>query len=246
MLPTVAADTLKTVPYAAQVGGRALGVAGMKNLVPDANKRAAIEKAGNAIIAAAKQLANAYVARLVAEYVDQRVLLGKGRGIDKGFDAVVAASAETIRTSLPDRVTNNPEYRAIFPNGTEALTSPTIREDDTLAAEFRQSIHDSSLAVKADVLAMLDAVLPVVGPAATALRAGEEQVNALFQAELNARKLVVDTLWEERKVIESALGRGGKGLARFVFFDFRKQSDDAPAEDPTTQAPGPVPEPETK
>jgi hypothetical protein len=55
-------------------------------------------------------------------------------------------------------------------------------------------------------------------------------VNALFQTELNGRKLVVDTLWEERKAVETALGRGGKGLARFIFFDFRKSGGDGGGE----------------
>lgn len=43
MLPTVGADTVKIVRYAGEVGGRILGVAAMKNLVPDAARRASLE-----------------------------------------------------------------------------------------------------------------------------------------------------------------------------------------------------------
>ncbi len=38
MLPTVGADSIKVTRYAAEVGGRILGIAAMSNLVPDANK----------------------------------------------------------------------------------------------------------------------------------------------------------------------------------------------------------------
>ncbi|HVK65854.1 MAG TPA: hypothetical protein VM694_15340 [Polyangium sp.] len=232
MLPTVGSDTLKTVWYAADVGGRTLGVAAMENLVPDPKRRAALEESGTKIVAAVKQLVGAYVARIVFEYVDQRVALGQGRGVDRGFDAAIAVSSETIRTSLPDRSTSNPEYRAIFPHGTEEYTSPTVKEDEDLAIELRKVVHDSTLSVKGDVLALLDKVLPIVGPVASAVREGEKHVNALFQTELGARKLVIDTLWEERKTVENALGRGGRGLARFIFFDFRKGRENEAAEEP--------------
>ncbi|TKD03295.1 hypothetical protein [Polyangium fumosum] len=236
MLPTVGSDTLKTAWYAAEVGGRTLGVAAMETLVPDAKRRAALEESGNKVVAAVKQLVGAYVARVVFEYVDQRVELGRGRGVDRGFDAVIAVSSETIRTSLPDRSTSNPEYRAIFPHGTEEYTSPTVKEDEDLGADLRKVVHDSTLSVKADVLVLLDKVLPIVGPVASAVREGDKHVNALFQTELGARKLVIDTLWEERKTVENALGRGGRGLARFIYFDFRKGRDNDAAEEPAGAA----------
>ena len=233
MLPTVGTDTSKIIWYASEVGGRTLGVAAMVNLVPDPERRAALEQAGKAIIAAAQQLAGQYTARLLFEFIDQRVTVGKGRGVDRGFDAGISAVSETVRTSLPDRNARNPEYRAIFPNGAEEFTSPTIKEDADLAASLHQSIKQSSLAVKAEVLAQLDLLLPVVGPAATAVREGEKAVNALFQSELNGRKQAIDTLWEQRKSIETALGRGGRGLARFIVFDFRN----AGSQEATPEAP---------
>ncbi|MDI1475694.1 hypothetical protein [Polyangium sp. y55x31] len=235
-MPTVGSDTLKIAWYAAEVGGRTLGVAAMENVVPEAKRRVALEESGNKVVAAVKQLVGAYVARIVFEYVDQRVAFGRGRGVDRGFDAVIAASSETIRTSLPDRSASNPEYRAIFPHGTEEYTSPTVKEDEELAIDLRKAIHDSTLSVKTDVLALLDKVIPIVGPVASAVREGEKQVNALFQTELAARKLVVDTLWEERKAVENALGRGGRGLARFIYFDFRKGRENEVVEEPAAPA----------
>lgn len=226
MLPTVGSDTTKIIWYTAEVAGRALGVAAVPNLITDAARRQALEASGNAIRASLQKLTQAYVARLLFEYVDYRVAIGKGRGIDKGFDATVATVSETVRTSLPDRLASNPEYRAIFPSGTEEFTSPTIREDEQLGTDLRQAVEQSKLSVKGEVIALLDAVLPIVGPAATALRDSEKQVNTLFLAEQAARKEVVDTLWQERKNIEATLGRGGRGLARFVVFDFRTGGDD--------------------
>lgn len=234
MLPTVGADTIKIVRYAAEVSGRIFGIAAMKNLVPDATRRASIESAGNAILVPTQALNAAYLARVQFEHLEQRVVFGKGKGIDRGFDAIVAAVSESIRTSLPDRNTQNPDYRAIFPHGTEPYSSPTIREDEQIAADLHALVHDSNVPVKADVLALLDTVIPIVAPAASALKNGENQVNALFQAEINGRKTVVDTLWEQRKVVETALGRGGKTLARFIFFDFRKSSDAEDAVAPDT------------
>lgn len=247
MLPTVGTVTTKILWYAAEVGGRALGIAAMANLVPDPARRAELTQAGNVIIAATQQLASQYTTRLLFEFVEQRVVVGKGRGIDRGFDAAVAVAAESIRTSLPDRNARNPDYRAIFPNGTDEFTSPTINEDADLAVSLHQSIQQSSLTVKAEVLTALDVVLPLIAPAATAVREGEKTVNTLFQSELNGRKQVIDTLWEQRKLIETALGRGGRGLARFIVFDFRSAGSKeappeappaAPAADPAVTDPG--------
>lgn len=242
MLPTVGADSVKITRYAAEVAGRILGIAAMTNLVPDATRRAALTQAGNTILAAAQGLHNAFVARIQYDTIDQRVIFGKGKGIDRGFEAVVAAISESVRTSLPDRNTSNPDYRAIFPNGTEPMISPTIREDEAIAGELRSSLAASNVPVKAEALAQLDAVIPVVAPAATALRDAEKHLNDLSQAELNARKAVVDTLWEQRKTVETQLGRAGKALARIVFFDFRKsgETESAPPDPPETSNTPPV------
>jgi hypothetical protein len=235
MLPTIGSDTLKILAYAAEVAGRTLGVAAMINLVPDPERRAALEASGNAIAAAVQQTASAYTARLLFEFIDNRIAFGKGRGVDRGFDAAISALSETIRTSLPDRSTANPDYREIFPHGADEYTSPTVKEDDALAADLRKTIEGSKLAVKANLLAHLDALIPIVGPAATAMRDAEKTVNTLFQTELAGRKQIVDTLWEERKKVETALGRSGRGLARFIFFDFRK----APGQGPEGEPPAP-------
>ena len=90
-------------------------------------------------------------------------------------------------------------------------------------------------------VAQLDAVIPVIHPAAQAVRAGELHINELAQNELSARKAVVDTLWEQRRLVETALGRGGKGLARFIFFDFRKASE---SDEPASPGPGNIPQPQ--
>lgn len=242
MLPTVGADSIKIIRYTAEVAGRILGIAAMTNLVPDTARRAALTQAGNTILASAQGLHNAFVARIQYESIDQRVTFGKGKGIDRGFEAVIASISESVRTSLPDRTTSNPDYRAIFPNGTEAMIAPTIRDDAAVADELRSALAASNVPVKADALAQLDAVVPVVTPAATALRDAEQHLNALFQAELNARKAVVDALWEQRKTVETNLGRAGKALARFVFFDFRKagETETAPPEPPETGNTPPV------
>jgi hypothetical protein len=235
MLPTVGSDSLKIIRYAAEVAGRTLGIAAMVNLVPDAARRAALETAGNLINGAAQQLVGAYFARLTFENFDQRRSFGKGRSIDRGFDAAISTSSEKIRTSLPDRSTSNPDYRAIFPHGAEEFTSPTVKEDPELADTLHAAVSESNLTVKAEVLTLLDTIIPVVGPAATEILDGEKQVNSLSLSEQAGRKLVVDTLWEQRKAVETALGRGGRGLARFVFFDFRKNGEGDAAD--TTQPP---------
>ncbi len=235
MLPTVGSDTLKIFVYSAEVAGRTLGVASMPNLVPDADRRATIEAAGNAIVTITKQITTAYVARILAEFVDQRIAVGKGRGVDKGFDAGISVVSETIRTSLPDRNTRNPDYLAVFPDGAEAYSSPSIKEDADLAVELRSSIANSTLTVKADVLALLDILIPLVTPVATEIRDGEKQVNSLFQAELDGRKQIIDCLWEQRKIVETALGRSGRGLARFIFFDFRNPA--GPSAEPAAEPP---------
>ena len=225
MLPTVGADSVKIIRYSAEVAGRVMGIAAMTNLVPEATRRAALTQCGNAILTVNQALLTAFFARIQFESIDQRVSFGKGKGIDRGFDAVVATISESVRTSLADRHTSNPDYRAIFPNGTEEMTSPTIREDEAIAEELRSALAASNLTVKSDALALIDTAVPVIGPAATALRNAEQHLNGLVQAELNARKDVVDALWEQRKIVETQLGRAGKALARFVFFDFRKAGE---------------------
>ncbi|HRI64807.1 MAG TPA: hypothetical protein PK156_11215 [Polyangium sp.] len=133
-------------------------------------------------------------------------------------------------------MTQNPDYRAIFPKGTDEFMTPTIRDDEEAATTLRTSIHGSNLHEKDAFVAQLDAVIPIIRPAAQAVRAGELHINELAQNELNARKAVVDTWWEQRRLVETALDRGGKGLARFIFFDFRKPSaaDEPAAPEPET------------
>lgn len=235
MLPTVNADTIKILRYAGEVGGRILGIAAVDNLVSNADRRVDLAKSGNTIITSAQALRAAYINRLQFEDLDHRIAFGKGKGIDRGFDAIIAMISESVRTSLPDRNTSNPDYRAIFPNGTDEFISPTIREDHQNGSDLRASLMASNLPNKTEFVTLLDGVIPYLEPAAMALADGEKQINNLFQIEINARKTVVDTLWEQRKVVETILGRSGKNLARFVFFDFRKSNDsDPPAPPPNT------------
>src|SRR5690242_10053493 len=118
MLPTVGTDTIKIVRYAAEVSGRILGIAAMHNLVPDSDRRTSLGNAAQAISSATQTLHAAYTARSQFEDLDQRITVGKGKGVDRGFDAIIASVADSTRTSLPDRNHQNPDYRAIFPNGT--------------------------------------------------------------------------------------------------------------------------------
>lgn len=222
MLPNVGTDTLKICWYAGEVVGRARGIASMDILVPDPARRTAINDSANRVHAAIQTLTSAYVARITHEFVGQRIALGRGRGVDRGFDALVSWTSETARTSLPDRSVKNPEYRTIFPRGAEAYTTPTIKEDEQLVEDLKQAILASKVPAKAEMVTRVDAVIPAVTAAASGLRDAEKLVNTLFQAEIAARKLVIDALWDERKTVELALGRGGRQLARFVYFDPRK------------------------
>lgn len=81
---------------------------------------------------------------------------------------------------------------------------------------------------------------------AAPVRDSEKQYNSLFLAEMTARKNVIDAIWEERKTVEKLLGRGGRSLARFIFFDFRSSSpdkaDDAPAPAPASPTTPATPE----
>lgn len=239
MLPTVGADSVKIIRYAGEVAGRIQGIAAVNNLVPDASRRADLVKSSTAIITSSQSLQSSYIARIQFEEFDYRIVFGKGKGVDRGFDAIISIVSESVRTSLPDRTTSNPDYRAIFPNGAEAHTSPTIRDDHQIGNELRTNLVASNLPDKTQLIALLDDINPALEPAANALTNGEEQIKNLFQHEMNARKTVVDTLWEQRKIVETILGRGGKTLARFVFFDFRKSgdSDASPAPQPDPNAP---------
>ncbi len=58
--------------------------------------------------------------------------------------------------------------------------------------------------------------------------------------ELNARNAVVDVLWEQRRLAETALSLGEKRLARFIFFDCHKDSS---PEQPTSPEPPAAPPP---
>lgn len=243
MLPTIGADTNKILRYTAEVGGRILGIVAVDNLVADPDKRAELTKSANTIITTGQGLRTAYLARLQFEDFDHRVSVGKGKGIDRGFDATVSFVSENIRTSLPDRTTQNPDYRAIFPHGAEEYTSPTIRDDAQIANELRAGIVASNLPMKSDFVSTLDTMIPVVTAVANAITTGEQQVNTLFQNEINARRAVVDCLWTQRKIVETILGRAGKTLAKFVFFDFRKTNDDDAAS-PTPPDPATTPSPQ--
>ena len=238
MLPNVGTDTLKICWYAGEVVGRARGIASMDILVPDLTRRTAINDSANRIHAAIQALTGAYVARVTHEFVGQRIALGQGRGVDRGFDALVSWASETARTSLPDRSVRNPEYRTIFPDGAEAYSTPTIKEDEQLADDLKQAILASKIPVKAEMVSRVDAAIPTVTAAASGLRDAEKQVNTLFQAEIAARKGVIDALWDERKAIELALGRGGRQLARFVYFDPRKPNGEAAKTDEAKPADG--------
>jgi len=236
MLPTVNASTEKSVAHGNEVAGRVQGVAAMANLVSDAGARGKLEESGNRILAAARDAWGTYTARLGWQVNDRRLVAGKGRAVDRGFDACVAGIAEKARTALPDRNTANPEFRAIFPTGSIAeFVQPAIHQDGGVAATLRQSIDASRVPNKAELLAMLDGVIPIVTPAADAYRGADQRLNELFNAELTARKRLVDVLWEERKNIEALLGRAGRGLSRFIYFDFR------PTASPTEPEPEPPP-----
>ncbi len=236
MLPTVNADSMKIVNYSAEVTGRIDGVAAMPNLVPDADGRTILINASTSILSVTRALLAAFTARVQFKELEYRIVFGKGKGVDRGFEGIVAEISQSARTSLPDRVTQNPDYRALFPNGTDEFTTPTIRDDEEAATDLRTRLTGSNLREKDTFIGQLDAVIPVIRPAAQAVRAGELHINELAQHEMNARKAVIDTLWEQRRLVEIALGRGGKGLARFIFFDFRKSngSDEPAAPEPTT------------
>ncbi len=221
MLPTVGSESLKIVSFVAEVSGRIDGIAASVGLVPDAAKRAALQRSATRLETVGRELLAAFVTRASTEIFEHRRVVGRGRGIDRGFDAGVATVAESLRTSLPDRTTTSPEYRAVFSTGTtDPFTSPTIKQDPELAADLRNRIGDSGSSAKAQMLAVIDALVPLVGPAAMALAAGETAIQTQWDAELVARKNAVDALWEEKRSVEQQLGRSGRGLARFVFFDF--------------------------
>ena len=221
MLPTVGSDSSKIISYAAEVSGRVEGIAAGSALVPDATKRTALERSATRLATGARELLAAFVARTTTEMFEQRRVVGHGRGIDRGFDAGVATIAESLRTSLPDRTTTSPEYRAVFSTGsTDPFTSPTIKQDPELASDLRQRITDSGSSAKVQMLSVIEALIPLVGPAAAALTTGESAIQTQWDAELLARKKIVDALWEEKRAVEQSLGRSGRGLARFAFFDF--------------------------
>jgi hypothetical protein len=85
-----------------------------------------------------------------------------------------------------------------------------------------------------------DAITPLVATAATAARDGEAQVNALFATEIKARQALVDLLWAERKKLEGTLGRSGRGIMQFLFFDFQKARAGETAEEPAPPAEEPA------
>lgn len=138
-----------------------------------------------------------------------------------------------------------PPARIEVPPASSASSS--VRSKDTPNSsppidpkELRAGIVASNLPTKSDFVSTLDTLIPVITAAASVLTTGEQQVNTLFQNEINARKTVVDCLWAQRKIVETILGRAGKTLARYVFFDFRKTNDDDAAS-PTPPHPATAP-----
>ncbi|MBI4613951.1 MAG: hypothetical protein HY720_10115 [Planctomycetes bacterium] len=239
MLPNVSADSFDVVTYAAEVAGRIQGVASVPNLVAEEGRRAELVASATTIVGATRSLHGAWAARVVEKMLEGRLAVGRGRGVDRGWDAAVAEIGERARVSLPDRQTGNPDYRAVFPDGTiYPFTTPTIKQDPELAAGLRKALFSSKIPVRTELVAVVDSMIPIIAPAAEAVRNGEEQLSNLFTTEMTARRLVVDTLWNERKSVEKTLGRGGRGLARFIFFDFRASGAAEPEGTNPPEAPG--------
>jgi len=243
MLPTTKVGTLKVIPYAAEVGGRLLGVAASPNLLPNAEVRRALEASGNRIIAATRATASALVPSLLFEYLDRRISVGRGKGLDRGWDRAVSTASDRAREVVPDRSTSSVEYREIFTDGTTAeYTNPTIKQDPEVAAKLRQFVENLGLSVRDEMLAILDAVMPLLAPAAAEVREGEERTRTLSAGEVAARTKLVDLLWSERKAAEALLGRSGRSMIRFLFPDFGKSRSPSTGTTPpgdTPVEPGP-------
>jgi hypothetical protein len=226
-LPNAGVDTVKMVAYAAEVAGRAQGVGLSPSLVAAAQKTA-LDASASRILEATRALLAKFVVRATTEHLEHRITVGRGRGVDRGFDAAVSNVSEMLRRSLPDRNTTSDGYRQVFATGTiDGFVSPTIRQDPELAATLTAAIERSGSAAKTDLLAMLAPLRPVVDSAAAALGTGEESVSAQWKDELDGRARLVEVLWTEKRAVETALGRSGRGLARFVFFDYFGPTTDA-------------------
>jgi hypothetical protein len=232
---------MRVVAYGAEVVGRLQGAASMPVLVPDAAHRAAVAGAAERLLAGTHTLMTAAVAELMHEFLENRVAVGRGKAVDRGFERVVGQVSNGVRDAVPDRSTAHPSYRKVFAGGsTAAYTEPTIKQDPEAGAELRRAIVDSGVSVRDDVLGLIDAIAPIVGTAATAVRDGEAQVNTLWAAEVKARQELVDLLWSERKQLEGTLGRPGRGMVQFLFFDFQKNRPGAAGEDPVPTADEPA------
>lgn len=242
-LPSVTADSADMAWYGSEVAGRLIGITRVDNLVTDPERRAPIARVGEAIGVAARTLFDTHIARLTHEYVTNRVTVGIGRGLDRGWDGLVSETGQTSRLSLPDRSTDNPDYRAVFPNGrTDEYTGPAIGRDPEVATELRRRLASSSIPAREPLVARIDAMMPLLTTGAADVEAGDSRTNELFAAEMAARQALVTMLWEERKTVERLLGRAGRNLARFVFFDYTpKKTRDAVGE---TTAPEPTTRPE--
>lgn len=239
---TIKTDSLNIVWHVAEVAGRLLGVARSPTLVPAPEKKSALEAVAERLIGTARNLFEVTIAGKRFEYIEQRLRVGEGRGLDRGWDATVSTVADKGRVSLPDRSTNNPDYREVFTDGTIApYTKPTIKQDPEIGSDLRKRISTSRLPNRDELVADLDKMLPLLEPAAKAVIDGEKQVNDQFLDEVNARKLVIDTLWEERRTVEKLLGRAGRNTARFIFFDDDSRSpaaaEEPPAEEPPAEEP---------
>jgi hypothetical protein len=245
MLPTPDDGTYRVIAYAAEVGGRMTGLAGCPNLLPE-ELRPTFRESGEQIIALTRGLGAAYVATLIYEVIDQRIFVGHGMGIDRGWDRTVSDVSDVGRGAVPDRNTASPEYRSVFEDGTtKAYTQPSIKQDPELAADLRARVDASGLRTRDQMLALIDAIIGLVGPASANVKNGEERVNTLFQTDVGLRGGLTNHLWAKRKEIEGLLGRSNQALARFVFFDFKKSKPSRTAPDSSPSEPAPEETPDS-
>jgi hypothetical protein len=233
--PTAANETLSICFYSAEVAGRALGLSEAETLIPEAERRAVLKSTGESIANTTKALRDLCIARIIIEFFDNRLALGKGKGIDRAFDRFNALTSETIRNGVAGGNRNDRSYLKVYETGSPApFQDPTIREDpelcvklaaglDTLPDDFKQ---------KAALLADLQKLKERIDPAAGAISTGEKQLSDAFRDETKARQTVIDALWVGKKAVEQAFIRDRNTVA-FIFFDFRKEKPSTSASEPT-------------
>jgi hypothetical protein len=237
-LPNVKDGTDRVIRYGAEVSGRCLGVAECPNLIPNPETRAELTAVGNRIGDCVQRQSTAWVATALYEYLTYRIAVGRGVGLDRGWDRTVVSTSDGAKEAVPDRNTADPAYRAVFENGTiDSYTKPTIKQDDGLALELRTKIENSGLSNREKLTGLIDAILPQVTEAAQDIRGGEERINELFKTEVNLRQELTDLLWSERKKVEGLLGRSGRSLVNLIFFDFNSPTA-ARGSAPVDSAPG--------